>query len=151
MDTRTHKKQSAHLNLPLKRLAVAILLGLSAQSGISIAQETSSVVRGSVIDRSGNPVPNATVTVLNDERQIFQNDADRRLRNIPGAQSANWLRLQHFRQKRPLLLEPSFLRSAGGRVIDVQLQHRTPVYRDCYLAQSLVRELPDHRLTLRPG
>lgn len=88
MDIRSHKLLPTNINVPLKRLAVAVLLGLSAQPAITIAQETSSVVRGSVIDQSGNPVPNATVTVINDETGLSrttQTDASGayRVRNLP--------------------------------------------------------------------
>ncbi len=66
MDISAQKLLPARMNLLLKGLIVAVLLSLFAQPVVSNAQETSSTVRGIVIDQAGNRVPNVAVTVVND-------------------------------------------------------------------------------------
>lgn len=88
MDISAQKMLPARLNLLLKGLTVAVLLGLFVLPVVSNAQETSSAVRGIVVDQNGNRVPNATVTVVNDTTGLSrstQTDAsgEYRVRNLP--------------------------------------------------------------------
>ncbi|MEX0708608.1 MAG: TonB-dependent receptor [Woeseia sp.] len=69
-------------------LAAALFLLVAAAPITTVAQETSSGIRGVVVDGDGNPVSNATVTVVNDATGLSrttQTDAagEYRVRNLP--------------------------------------------------------------------
>ncbi len=66
-------------------LAAALLLAVPVAGN---AQETSSAIRGVVTDNTGNPVPNATITVRNEAQGLTRvattdDDGEYRVRNLP--------------------------------------------------------------------
>lgn len=87
MNTRAQILLRARLANLLKALTASVLLCLLVPVA-SIAQETSSAVRGIVTDENGDPVSGATVTVVNERTGLSrtaQTDAsgEYRVRNLP--------------------------------------------------------------------